>query len=450
MVDVQEDRGLYLAQFERFENIQRAGNGVADWLLPIRKAAIARFTELGFPSTKDEEWRFTDVTRIAERMFERPDDSEDLLTPEDIAPYLEIVGDAVATLVLVNGLFRRELSSLDALPDDLEVLSMADAWTTRIDAVQPHLTRYAGYAANGFLALNAALMEDGAFVHVGRGCVVQRPVHVLHITIPGAAPTAVHPHSLFVGGQSSQVTIIEQFVTLGDGEAFTNAVTEIVAEQGAVIDHYCVQLESAQTYHIATRQIHQRRDSNVSSHVVTLGGCLVRNDINTVLDGEGVDCYLKGLYVVDGSRHVDNHLSVDHAKPHCNSREFFKGILDDRGRGVFSGRIIVRKDAQKTDAKQTNRSLLLSKDAQVESKPQLNILADDVKCTHGATIGQIDENALFYLRSRGIPANAAHSLLVLAFARESIDEIKVETLRRALDDMLVSRLPHGALLREEA
>ena len=249
-------------------------------------------------------------------------------------------------------------------------------------------------------------MEDGAFLHVPQGTVVEKPIHVVFVSAPDGRPVVSHPRLLVVADANSQVTVVETYVGVGSERYFTNCVTELVAGENAIVDHYKAVLESVGSYHIGALQIHQRRSSNVSSFTITLGGGLTRNDIGTLFDGEGCVGTLNGLYMVKEREHVDNHLTVDHAKPHCDSREFFKGVLDGRGRGIFSGRIIVRKDAQKTDAKQSNMTLLLSEHAQVESKPQLDIFADDVKCTHGATVGQVDGNAVFYLRSRGLSEEA--------------------------------------------
>ena len=291
-------------------------------------------------------------------------------------------------------------------------------------------------------------MEDGAYVHIPKGVYLEQPIHLVFVSTADAGPVVSHPRNLIVAETGSQATIIESYLGLGDGVYFTNAVTEIVVGENAVIDHYKVGREAQQAYHVGTTQIYQDRSSNASSHAVTIGGAIVRNDINTLLDGEGAQCTLNGLYLVSGRQHVDNHLRVEHAKPHCDSREFFKGVLDGHGKAVFTGRIIVRKDAQKTDAKQTNMNLLLSKHAQVDTKPQLEIFADDVKCTHGATIGQIDENAMFYLRSRGLSEPAARSLLVFAFASEAIDRIRPQLLRAQLRQMLFDRLPEGHRLQD--
>jgi Fe-S cluster assembly protein SufD len=272
----------------------------------------------------------------------------------------------------------------------------------------------------------------------------------LFVATGGDRATATHPRNLIVIESNAQASVVESYVALADGAYFTNPVTEIVAGDNAIVRHYKVERESAQAYHIAAQQLQQLRTSSVSSHNVSIGGAIVRNDVNTRLDGEGAHCTLYGLSTIHGAQHVDNHLIVDHAQPHCDSREFYKGVYDDRSRGVFSGRIIVREGAQKTDAKQTNQTLLLSRDAQVDSKPQLEIFADDVKCTHGATIGQVSEDAVFYLRSRGVSADAARNLLVYAFAREIVATIRLDSLRATLDALLFHRLPQEAGLMEVA
>ena len=445
MIDVQEGKDVYVAQFERIEEAS-SRNGQA-WLLPIRRAAMARFVELGFPTTKHEEWRSTNVARIANTVFELENSGAVDVSRGELEPFT--FGDSAGGLVVfVNGRFAPELSLIPRLPDGVKVGSLAEAMQTDPGLVEPHLARHACYQQQPFTALNTAFMEDGAFVYVPKGKVVVEPIHLLFLTTASERALVTHPRNLIVAEPSSQVTVVETYAGLGDGVYFTNAVTEIIARENSVIDHYKIVREGGAAFHMATLQLHQERSSTVDAHTVCLGGILVRNDINTVLDGEGCECTLNGLYLVIGKEHVDNHLVVDHASPHCNSREFFKGILDGHGRGVFSGRIIVRKDAQKTDAKQTNRSLLLSQDARVESKPQLEILANDVKCTHGATIGQVSEEALFYLRSRGLSKEAARSLLVFAFAGECLDRVRIKPLRAQLETLLLARLPQGNLLRE--
>jgi len=272
--------------------------------------------------------------------------------------------------------------------------------------------------------LNTAFLEDGAYVHVRRGVVVEEPVHVLFVSTGRQAATVTHPRNLIVAEEASQVSVVEDYVSLESGGALCNTVTELVAADESVVSHYMIEREDKQAFNVSTLRIQQGRNANVSSHSVLLGGALVRNNVHPVLAGEGSECLINGLFIGHERQHLDNYMLVEHASPHCGSRQFYNGILDDRAHGVFHGRIIVHKDAQKTDAKQTNSNLLLSDDAQIDTKPQLEIYADDVKCTHGATIGQIDESALFYLRSRGIDEVSARRLLLLAFADECLDRMK--------------------------
>ena len=444
MIAVQENKNTYRSMFDRFRQ-DRAGGDPA-WLMEIRKSAFSQFSRLGFPTTNDEEWRFTNVGPIATTDFKPADADCELPTPADLAPFqFDLAGGCL--LVFVNGRFSAELSSLTPLPNGVVVQSLAEAIQGGNAVLQANLARHVDCQDQAFAALNTAFMQDGAFIHVPRGVVVEQPIHLLHVSQPNGQATITHPRHLIVADDNSAVTVVETYAGLADDVYFTNAVTEIVVGENATVDHYKVERESARAFHVATRQLHQFRSSNARSHTVSFGGDLVRNDINAVLDGEGCDCTLNGLYVLTGKQHVDNHLRVNHAKPHCNSWEFFKGVLDDRSRAVFTGRIVVHKDAQKTDAKQSNMNLLLSEGALVNTNPQLEILADDVKCTHGATIGQIDAEAIFYLRTRGISEEAARSLLIYAFAGESIGQIRLDNLRDQLQSVLSGRLPHGDSLR---
>jgi Fe-S cluster assembly protein SufD len=333
--------------------------------------------------------------------------------------------------------------------------SLATALNSDSALVEPHLARHAGYQDHPFVALNTAFLQDGAFVSIPRGKAVERPIHLLFVSTHDRRGTATvsHPRNLILAGDDSQAMVIESYIGLNNALYFTNAVTEIVAGENAVVAHYKLQRESEEAFHISTVQASLSHNSNFSSHSIDLGGALVRNDVNAVLDGKGIECTLDGLYMVAGRQHVDNHTRIDHVKPHCSSRELYKGVLGGRSKGVFNGKIYVHKDAQKTDAKQTNKNLLLSEDAVINTKPQLEIYADDVKCTHGTTIGQLDQEAIFYLRSRGIDLEAARGLLTYAFASEMIGRIKVEPVRAQLETLLLTRLPEGsqpAMLRSLA
>jgi Fe-S cluster assembly protein SufD len=434
---IAERQDIYRNQFDR----QAAGEArsTPDWLRSIRREAIERFGQLGFPSVRHEEWRFTNVTPIAERTFAPASDGA-----RGAAPVVSSLGwqaPGLSRVVFVNGRYDAELSSVGALPDRVEVGSLAGALARGEALVEQHLTKLAGFEAQPFVALNTAFLADGAFVRIPANTVLDSPIELLFVSAPGSEPTVSHPRVLVVAGENCQATIVESYAGPAGERYFTNAVTEIVAGQNAVVDHYKVQRESLEAFHIANMHLLLDRSVTFSSHAITVGGSLVRNDILAVLNGEGVDCTLNGLYVVNGQRLVDNHTTIDHAQPHCGSHEVYKGILADRGRGVFNGKIIVRPDAQKTDAKQTNKALLLSEDAQINTKPQLEIFADDVKCTHGATVGQLDEDALFYLRCRGIGEADARKMLIRAFLGDILTRVKVEALRRQLDHDLLDQLP---------
>jgi Fe-S cluster assembly protein SufD len=388
----------------------------------LRDAGFRKFAALGFPTTHDEEWRFTNVSAIARRNFvpAAPVAPGDI---DQLAPWT-----AGNRLVFVNGFLTEQVSTLPAGVR----LGDLDA-----DAVE-HLGNHAGFQENPFVALNTAFLGHGAFVRVARGTVVEAPIHIVYVTLGGQVGDLphVHPRSLVVVGPDAQCTIVESYV--GAGAYFTNAVTEIVAADSAVVDHYKVTLEAKGAYHVATLQATLGKTANFSSHSFSLGGALVRNDAGAKLS-EGTEATLNGLYIVNGTQHVDNHTVIDHAKPHANSHEMYKGILDGNASAVFNGRIHVRKDAQKTDSKQTNKNLVLSDDAVIDTKPELQIFADDVRCTHGATIGQLDAEAMFYLRSRGIGKSDARSLLTYAFAQDIIDRVKVQPLKDALERILFEK-----------
>ena len=310
--------------------------------------------------------------------------------------------------------------------------------------LEPHLGRYLNVRLDPFAALNTALFEDGVFIQVPEGVSVEAPIYVLYVTVPATMPTMNHPRNLIIAGKSSQVTVVEDYVSLGEGVTFSNAATELVAGDNASVSHYMIVREGDQAYNFSTLRIQQGRSANVATHSLLLSGALVRNNVHPVLAGEGSECLINGLFMAKGRQHMDNYMLVEHASPHCDSRQFYNGILNEQSHGVFHGRIIVHKDAQKTDAKQTNRNLLLSDDAQIDTKPQLEIYADDVKCTHGATIGQVDENALFYLRSRGLAEAAARHVLLLAFANECLDRMSSPQVRKHLEKLVMAGLPKAA------
>jgi len=405
------------------------------WLTGLRREGFRRFEKAGFPTTRQEEWRYTNVKRIAETEFALTKIPAPLRR-ETISPF--VLDEDYLRLVFVNGHYVGELSATGAAPHGAVVCSLSAALADHPALIEDHLGQLASDDNACFAALNSAFIHDGAFVHVPQGVVVERPIHLLFISSDSSSPTASYPRNLIIAQRDSQATILESYVGLSDGVYLTNAVTEVSVAENAVVDHCKLQQESANGYHVATTHVRQQRTSRFSSHYFSLGGQLVRNEVDVTLDDEGCECTLNGLYIAAGDQHMDNRTRIDHAKPHCNSHELYKGILDECAKGVFNGIIYVHPDAQKTDAKQSNRVLLLSDDAVIDTKPQLEIYADDVKCTHGATVGQIDETALYYLRSRGIYEDLARSLLVYAFANEIASELKLEAVREHVERFLLA------------
>ena len=412
------------------------------WLRELRERAFATFWERGFPSTKDEDWRFTNVNVIAKTRFERARDVRQQVSSGSLVGFR--IPSAACQLVFVNGVFAPELSDLSTLPPGVQVRSLSQEIQAQGDTIESHLGRYANIQRDPFCALNTAFIEEGAYVYLPRRTVIETPICLLFVSVPGDSPEMTHSRNLIIAEDETEAAIVEDYVSFGNGVCFSNIVTELVAGQNATISHHMIERESLSTMNVSTLRMHQARNANVSSHSVLLGGGLVRNNVHPVLAGEGGECLINGLFIGAGAQHMDNYMLVEHASPHCSSRQFYNGILDGRSHGVFHGRIIVHKDAQKTDAKQTNRNLLLSDDAQVDTKPQLEIYADDVKCTHGATIGQVEENALFYLRSRGIDEVSARSLLLLAFANECLDRMKCQPVRDHLKTAVQAWLPASA------
>ena len=438
------DVGAYLDKFER---LGRSASEPA-WLASLREAGIARFGECGFPTLRDEDWRFTNIAPLAKLPF-RPvmKRTADGLTAETLAQFP--LGKLEATrLVFVNGHFAPEFSNLGAQSGGLKITSLAAALASDAASLEPHLARYAkNEEHSAFAALNAAFFQDGAFIQVPKGRAVEPPVHLFYVTTATESGTATHPRNLILADDGSRLTVIESYVATVGSAYFTNAVTEIVAGEGAVVEHCKFQDESTAAFHLSTLYAKLGARSNFISHSIATGARLSRNNLRTELAGEGLEAILNGLYLTKGDQLADHHMIVDHAKAHCASHEYFNGILDDKSKGVFHGRILVRPDAQKTDAKQTNKNLLLSDDATINTKPQLEIYADDVKCTHGATVGQLNEESIFYLRSRGLGAETARQMLIHSFAGEIIERIRHQPLREELDTLIWRRLeqnPHLA------
>jgi Fe-S cluster assembly protein SufD len=404
------------------------------WLKQLRQQGFARFSEAGFPTTRNEDWRFTNASAITQTPFHLARNGHSLPSPKDIHPFR--IAGVDCQLVFIDGRFAPELSSIGQLPGGVTVGSLRAELRRNPGAIEKYLGRYLNLERDAFGALNTAFLEDGAYVHVSKGVVLESPVAVLLVSTEFDSPTVSHPRNLIVVDENAQATIVEDYVSLGGGQAFCNTVTELVAADHAVVSHYMIEREHTRAFNVSTLRIQQGRAADVASHSVLLGGALVRNNVHPVLAGEGGECLINGLFIGNGRQHLDNYMLVEHASPHCGSRQFYNGILDGHAHGVFHGRIIVHKDAQKTDAKQTNRNLLLSDSAQIDTKPQLEIYADDVKCTHGATIGQIEENALFYLRSRGIDETTARRLLLVAFASECMDRMKEGPVRAHIESLI--------------
>jgi Fe-S cluster assembly protein SufD len=421
-----------------FGQVESAGH--PRWLLPLRKAGLARFAELGFPTLNDEDWRFTNIGPIAQLPFH-------LATPVAVngvetealeaALFNRLPGNR---LVFVNGFFVAGLSRMKSVPGGVRIENLATALANDSALIEKHLGQYAGTTGNAFAAMNQAFFSDGAFISVPAGVAVEEPVQLVYISTSKRKGETIMPRNLIVAGANSKLSVVESYVSTNNQAYFTNAVTEIVAGDNAVVEHIKLQDEADDAYHIATIAGEFGRASRVDVHSFALGARLSRNNIFVNLAGEGLECVLNGLYLTRREQLADHHMVVQHSQPHCASHEYFNGILDDKSKGVFHGRIYVHPIAQKTDAKQTNKNLLLSDDATADTKPQLEIYADDVKCTHGATIGQLDAESVFYLRTRGINQETARRMLIHAFAGEIIERIRCESAREEIDKLVWDRL----------
>ena len=432
----------FLDKFRRFELEPQQ----PAWLLPLRKAGMARFAELGFPTVRDEDWRFTNIAPLAKLPFRPAADPADDAAHTALERYIfaRLPG---SRLVFVNGHFRPALSSVGQLPAGANVASLAAALKTDSAFIEQQLGRLALTDDDSFAALNQAFFLDGGFVHIPANLTVEDPIQFIYISTAKHPGDTIQPRNLIIAGAGSKATVIESYLAADHAAYFTNAVTEIVAGDNASLEHVKFQDEAAEAFHLATIAGNLGRASNVNVHSFALGARLSRNNIRAKLAGEGLECILNGLYLTRGEQLADHHMIVEHAQPHCASHEYFNGILDDKSKGVFHGRIYVHPVAQKTDAKQTNKNLLLSDDATADTKPQLEIYADDVKCTHGATVGQLNEESIFYLRSRGLSEDTARRMLIHAFAGEIIDRVQHHAVREELDKVIWDRLEANPHLR---
>jgi len=415
------------------------------WLDELRKSALERFLEVGFPNRRMEAWRFTDPARIARIPFRYAGDEAPTDAVAAGVRQFTFGHDAASELVFVNGHFHPQLSTLGKLPRGVKVGTLAEAFENDRARVEQHLARHALVEQNPFVALNTAFLRHGAYVHLSRGTSLDGPIHLLFLFTSSEESAAAHPRVLILAEDNVEATLVETYAGAGlhEGRApyFTNAVTEIVCGVDCRIDHCKLQQEALSAFHVATMQVTLGRQTRFVSHAASRRGRFTRNEQNVVMAGQYADATLNGLVCIDGAQHVDNHTLLDHATPNCASHELYKHVLGGRATGVFKGKILVRPDAQKTDSKQTSKALLLSDEAQMHSQPALEIYADDVKCTHGSTIGPVDEEMVFYLRSRGISLEASRHLLTYAFAADVTRRIRVEPVRRRLEDFMAQQ--HG-------
>jgi Fe-S cluster assembly protein SufD len=412
-----------------------------EWLDTLRRDAIQRFTQLGFPTTKDEDWHFTSVAPITSHAFNTvygPSvPSRSAITLEELRPFL--FGEDWHTLVFVNGLFVPALSRSELVAGEYYVGSFSEALATIPSIVEQHLTGLAAHQTSAFTALNMAFLQDGAVIALRPNVIVDRPIHLLFVTDANANGALISPRSIILADHHSDVTVVESYVSMSSATYFTNAVTEVSLSPGSRVRHYKVQRESTAAYHVASSYAYQQNDSQYESFSFAIGADLSRTNISTVLDGPGAHATINGLYMVDGTQTVDHQTHIEHVKENCTSHEVYKGVLDDAAHAVFNGKVYVHPEAQKTDGKQSNNNLLLSDRAHVDTKPQLEIFADDVKCTHGATVGRLDETALFYLKSRGVSTELARRLLTYAFAAGVLEELTIDAIRTRLEHLTFQR-----------
>ena len=431
----------FLQGISRLES--KANGDLPGWLKALRRSAFEWVGEHGFPTGKDEAWKYTRVAPILEIPFAPAEPgARRALSPGDV---IELAGELGGPrLVFVNGYFVPELSALKSLPKGAKLGSLASVFAQGGEALESLLwRRLFREHPQAFTALNVALGEDGAFIRIPAHMTIEEPIHLVFISDAGATPLMSHPLSVVFAGAGSRATIVETHAGIAGGIYLSNAVTELVLDEGAVVEHYKVQNEAESAFHLAFMDVRQGRASRFSAHSVALGAALARHEVKVTLEAPEAQVALNGLYLPRGRQHLDNPTTIEHAAPHCTSRELYKGVVDGHGRGVFDGHVVVQPGAMKTDASQTNKNLLLSASAQAYTRPRLEIFADDVKCAHGATVGQLDEEALYYLRTRGIPQQAARNLLTYAFASEMVELIQVPPLRSRVQQMLATRVADG-------
>lgn len=436
-LDYKNIKDWYVSNFKTFEG--KLNGQSKSQLHEKRKQALDKLNEINFPTTRNEEWKYTDVTPLIKQNFTPAVNTTlPVVNKKDITKYL-FKDFEYHLIVFVNGIFSEKLSEIGSLPKNVVVGSLNNIYKINSELIGKYFNSIVK-DENAFNALNTAYAYDGFVVVIPDGVIVEKPIQVLFLNSSGKESVLSVPRNLVVAGKNSQVKIINSYFGIGENVYFNNSVTEVFADDYAVVEIYKIQNESDSAFHIEKVEAHQNKNSLFNHFNLTFGGAIVRNDINSVLDGENIETHYYGLYLGNNNQHIDNHTFVDHAKPNCMSNELYKGILDDSSHGVFNGKIIVRPDAQKTNAYQQNKTVLLTKTAKIDTKPQLEIFADDVKCSHGATVGHLDEVSEFYIRSRGVPQELAKSMLIRAFANDVIESIKIEPLKEQLNHMIFEHL----------
>ena len=432
----QQARGQYLASFKVFE---QGLNGQADTPLhQLRRQAIEQFAAQGFPTAQDEEWRYTSLAPLLQHTFQ-PAPKGTSLTQTDLQPWL-FARPQSPRLVFVDGYYAPALSVAGSLPQGVKLLNLETALQQSPDLVLSTLNHQVDGERCALAALNTAFLQDGVFLHLPEGIHVEHPIHLLFLSTAPAAPAFTTPRILVVAEARSRATLVETCAGPQGGVYLTNALAEVVVGEDAHFEYCKIQQEGDQAFHLDHTRVHESCRSRFTGHSISLGARLSRNQLETLLDGEGIESTLNGLYLAGGAQHLDHHTLIDHAQPLCSSHELYKGVLGGRSTGVFRGRILVRPQAQKTDAYQANRNLLLSSEAEIDTKPQLEIYADDVKCSHGATVGQLDEEALFYLQTRGLDTAQARGLLTQAFAGQLLERLGDAALREHLERVVAGKL----------
>ncbi len=443
MVEVKTQTNKYRSDFDQFINSVSAEEPT--WLGEIRRQAMDHFEELGFPTPKHEDWREINIKPIVGQEFSSPE--ADAVSSSDLKE--TVLQEWHGTkIIFANGHFSKELSTFKELPEGVVIGSLRDTWNNQPDLLEPYFARLGSFEQQPFASLNTAFMQDGLFVFIPHNTVVETPIHVVFASKSNGQPTITHPRVLVVAGKSSQVEIVESYIGDKNDVYFTNAVTEFVCAENAHIEHVKFQRESEAAFHIANTIVNAEQNAVLKTHSLAFGSQIARNDYSASLNGENIECTLNGLYMPYNKQLVDHRLTVEHTKPNCNSHQLYKGILNDDAQAVFRGKFHVHQDAQKTDAYQSNNNLLLSPTAEINTRPQLEIYADDVKCSHGATIGRLDQEQIFYLQSRGITLEKARSLLIYAFAHEIIDQIGIEEVHPDLKQLIISRLPNQDIFKE--